>query len=118
MAVLSFRGTQFELLHDGDWVPAPPPPEPLEHIHVIPYSSEVIVDDGGEGAAIWTVSIRVLTANVTALLGQRRLTGALVTNDGTFSNSKLSKLSDRRGTPTAGGSGRTYVAFTATFIVA
>ncbi len=117
MAVLSFRGTQFELLAEDDWVPAVPPAEVLESRRPIPFSAgTVIVDSGGRGLSIWNVSIRLLTANVAAMLGNVDQVGSLVTNDGTFSNSKLSQLRNRRANPTPGGGSRTYILFEAEFI--
>lgn len=117
MALVTFRGTPCELLADSDWVSAPPPPEVIESRRPIPFSGgEVIIDDGGRGLSVWQVAIRVLTANVAAWLANVGQVGPLVTNDGTFANSKLSQLTNRRGTPSPGGSNRTYVAFDAEFI--
>lgn len=118
MAVLTFRGTACELLADSDLVPAPPPAEVLESRRPIPYSGgKVIVDDGGRGLSIWQVAIRVLAANVAAWLANVGQVGSLVTNDGTYANSKLSGLRNRRANPTPGGGSRTYVMFDAEFIV-
>lgn len=113
----SFRGTSFELLATTDWVPAPPPAEVIESRRNIPFSGgDVIVDSAGRGLSVWNVDIRLDAADVAAMLANVDQTGSLVTNDGTFSNSKLSQLTNRRGTPAPGG--RVYVAFNAEFICA
>lgn len=113
MAVYTFRGTTFEVEMSDLWVSSPPPPEPLEHIHLFPYSGgEVVIDDGGEGPRVWNVTILVLPAAKAAMEANRRQTGSLVTPDGTYANSKLSQLADARTTLD-----RARWSYQATFIV-
>lgn len=109
----TFRGVTFEVERSDVWISSPPPPEPLESRRVIPYSNEVIVDDGGEGLRIWNVTILVLPGAKAAMEANRRQTGSLVTPDGTYANSKLSRLSESRTTLN-----RELWSFNAEFIVA
>ncbi len=109
----SFRGTTFEVERSDIWVSSPPPPEPLESRRPLPFSDgKVIVDDGGEGLRIWNVTILVLPAAKAAMEANRRQIGSLVTPDGTYANSKLSRLTDVKTTL-----GRERWSYSAEFIV-
>lgn len=94
MAVYSFRGTVFEVEASDIWVSTPSPPEVIESRRQVPYSSTVIVDDGGEGLSVWTFTMLVTPANKAAMIANRRQIGVLITPDGTYANCKLSQLRD------------------------
>jgi hypothetical protein len=113
VAVYTFRGVTFEVETSDIWVSSPPPPETLESVRPIPFSGgEVIIDDGGDGLRVWNVTILVLPAAKAAMEANRRQTGALVTPDATWANSKLSQLSDCRTTRD-----RARWSYSATFVV-
>jgi hypothetical protein len=89
----SFRSHAFLIGRQGDvFVSIPPEPERIEERAHIPYSAINIIDDGGDGLRVWDVQVVMTAAEYTALKADRGQTGSLVTNDGTYSNSKLSQI--------------------------
>ena len=92
MAAYSFRGTAFDVERSGIWESGLPEPETVEDRAKIPLSNVTIVDDGGDGLAVWTPTMIVLAADVAAMKANRRQIGSLVTPTRTYSNAKLSQI--------------------------